>query len=100
MPVETFDFISMLSYLKENSETNKIDFYFYPNPVDNEVHIQLDSQKRSEVTFELYSTLGQLVHSGELSDTRTINLSHLAKGLYYLQLSDGEGKVVKKIVKK
>ena len=61
----------------------------------------MDSQKRSEVTFELYSTLGQLVHSGEISDdTRTLNLSHLAKGLYYLQLSDGEGKVVKKIVKK
>lgn len=82
------------------SSQNKMDFYFYPNPVDNEVHIQLDSQKRSEVTFELYSTLGQLVLSGELSDTRTVNLSHLAKGLYYLQLSDGEGKVVKKIVKK
>lgn len=87
-------------YSLKLSSQNKMDFYFYPNPVENEVHIQLDSQKHSIVTFELYSTLGQLVQSGKLSETRTINISHLAKGLYYLQLSDGEGKVVKKIIKK
>jgi hypothetical protein len=87
-------------YSLQLSDQNKIDIYFYPNPVENEVTFQLNSQISNTLTFTLYSALGQLVHSDTLLNSSTLNLAHLTKGVYYLHLFDGERAVVKKLIKK
>ena len=66
-----------------------------PNPVTDILKIELD--KANDVTVEVYSTTGQLVKREMLkgSDHYELNVSSLAKGMYYVKI----GKSVSKIEK-
>ncbi|MBK8720976.1 MAG: T9SS type A sorting domain-containing protein [Saprospiraceae bacterium] len=61
----------------------------YPNPTDGIVHL---SEPQS--TLSLYNPIGQLIANYET--TNEIDLSQLPKGIYYLELENGERKMVVK----
>lgn len=73
---------------------------FYPNPVKNhKLYINRTSNDFKSVT--IYSVLGQRVLDIQLSDTNLkeeINLSSLKTGLYFIEISNGEQKGIKKII--
>lgn len=72
-------------------------FDFYPNPVQDELTIELLSTDAGSV--EIYSTLGERVHSGNLDAQTQLQLGDLATGVYLMQVTTSAGTTVKQIVK-
>ncbi|HEX9825050.1 MAG TPA: T9SS type A sorting domain-containing protein, partial [Flavobacteriaceae bacterium] len=66
----------------------------YPNPVENILTIKNVSDLKS---ITVYNSLGQLVLQ---SKKKQLDVSHLSKGLYFLQIHSGQGIETKRIIKK
>ena len=75
-----------------------------PNPFISEISITIQKQNIKQATFTIKNILGQTIFNiqeNNLSSTyiKTIDLSFLSKGIYFLDvIIDGE-QTVKKIVK-
>jgi len=81
-----------------------LDAQVYPNPFTNEFTIQLKTPPSSALQLQVYDGIGRLVHQSSIvNKTTTINTQELAQstGLFYITLTDVNGKVVfgKKMVK-
>ena len=69
-------------------------FKVYPNPMQDELTIELTSAKQS--TYELYSMIGELVAHGELNAKQNnIDLSSLAPNSYILKVNNQSVRIVK-----
>jgi hypothetical protein len=77
-----------------NPDFDLTSFQFYPNPVK---HILSVKNKSAIEDIQIFSVSGQSVISKKLNSTEAqIDLSHLASGLYILNIkSDGKEKAVK-----
>ena len=75
----------------------------YPNPVSNQVAITLpDTWQGKPVMLQLYSangTVAKSIHLGSASQTETMMLDGLAKGLYIVKASYGNEAAQQRIVK-
>ena len=63
----------------------------YPNPASDVLHI---SGISSETKFEIYNAVGQKLADGKTSDR--INIHHLVKGVYFIQIKDKKLNFIKK----
>ena len=61
----------------------------YPNPVQDELNIELPNDLATEHTVEIFNQVGQLVYSGASSSNikSTINLNGLTNGFYFTKIS-------------
>lgn len=76
------------------NEYKSSDFKVYPNPTNGKLNI--DFSNNSEVKkVRVINLLGKEVSNYEIKDKKEINLSHLTKGVYFLQI---ENAINKKIV--
>jgi len=98
--MEVWKFLSRYS-LNDLTETvgindiDKLNINIYPNPSSAFINIEGDFPK--PVNFEIVSTLGKTVMTGEInSDQKTIDLSHLANNLYFLKIGNTSYKILKK----
>jgi len=66
------------------SVTNGQAFILYPNPADVSVTVVLSSHQ--PVQLKLYNTLGQLVYANAVVKQRTVDLSKISAGVYYLSV--------------
>ncbi len=73
--------------LASNSFNTNLKFNLYPNPVNSILNIDLASEIKS---VEIYSLLGQKVHS---STEKQLNISNLASGIYMLKVEDVSGAI-------
>ncbi len=73
------------------NEQNSIELLIYPNPVVDVLTIVTDDFLKAE----LYSVNGQLILSSNL---KTINVSDVVQGVYFIKVTTQKGSVVKKIV--
>jgi hypothetical protein len=84
--------------------TNQYYLKIYPNPVDNELTIQLDELYSTPLQFNLKDATGQLViEPTPLNQLHTLHLSDLSSGIYFLEITslDGGGfRQFYKIIKK
>ena len=74
----------------------------YPNPVTDLLILKVESLKWNDLNFQMYNSDGRVVLSDMLLNTETnIDMSHLAPGVYFLQVTR-EKEAVKtfKIIKK
>lgn len=80
-----------------NVNSNKSDsFSLFPVPTDNILNIKSDSRINR---IEIYNNLGQLIL--ESSNSNTINVNALTKGIYVVSIFDNnQNHVVKRIIKK
>lgn len=71
---------------------NKYNISVFPNPTKNLVTVNI--QKPAH--FKVYSTLGQLLHSGEITpNEKQIDFSNFSKGIYYVRLENETLKVIR-----
>jgi hypothetical protein len=71
----------------------------YPNPVTDQLHIEL--AEGMVFTYRLFARTGQVIKAGELTNSLTLSMHHLAGGLYILELITPEKEVYRlKVVKK
>lgn len=73
---------------------SSIDLSVYPNPTSDVLHI---SGLQKGAVGQLYSQSGQVLYQGELG--ATLDLSHLNKGIYYLQVQSNEQVETFRVVK-
>jgi hypothetical protein len=87
---------SLISSIKvsENNKTIKV----YPNPVSNELIIEIEGNNR-KVNFDILNTIGQVVFKGNLVDKTTVQTSNLIHGIYLIKLENGRTFEFKKIIK-
>ncbi|MEM7573466.1 MAG: T9SS type A sorting domain-containing protein [Bacteroidota bacterium] len=86
------DFVSGLS----GPLTAEAQFSLYPNPAEDRVFWRLDAAdlgENSSCQLSLFSSIGQqLAHYPSVTPSAGIPLNQLPAGLYYLHLSDANGK--------
>jgi hypothetical protein len=86
---------SATSYFKNISainETNNNNFTsIFPNPCHNQLNLSIENQNTTEIHFKIHSVTGELVDEGSVrsSNTITLNVEHLEKGLYLIQIDNG-----------
>ena len=73
------------------------EFKVYPNPVNNVLHIKLNSAQKTQV--EIYNILGNLVISKTIYNSETIQTERLSNGMYILRLTQGSSTISKKLIK-
>jgi hypothetical protein len=76
-----------------SSVKTKAELSLYPNPVSNELIIEIEGNKK-EVNFEIINSIGQVVYKGTLVEKTTVQTSNLASGVYLVKLGNlpaGEG---------
>ena len=90
-----FDNLSVSSAtLSVATKSNGIGTKVYPNPVENILHVK----NISDLKFiNIYNSLGQFVLQ---SKRESIDVNHLSKGLYFLQINTSKGVETKRIMKK
>ncbi len=76
----------------------------YPNPATDDVTLEINLQKASDVKINLVNIAGQLIYTDELSQflgtyKKQVNLKEQSKGIYYLQVITNDGVLNKKVVK-
>lgn len=71
----------------------------YPNPSSGLMQIERTGLQNSAVTLEVFDGAGKMVYQTNLNQiSQQLNLSHLPKGLYLLQLNTDAGLIHKKII--
>lgn len=89
--------------------TNDIESAFnlnvYPNPTSDAATISLELKENTEVSIEIYNSLGKKVQSKQATKlaigehTITFDMSALSSGIYFAKLNIGNASVTKKIQK-
>ena len=87
---------SIATSLKENDETV---FNIYPNPVANNLSIELNNSEES-YTFQISDILGNMLVTDKIVSASTIDLSSLASGIYFIKIISKDNKMsIKKFLK-
>ena len=76
----------------------------FPNPFENELTVQIDLKKETDLNLSIFSSAGQLTYQQNLgfqSSGKHEFLLHpnLPSGVYFLKIQSKEGQVVKRVVK-
>lgn len=61
----------------------------FPNPVDKNIHIN-GLKTGNLYHFRIFNTLGQLTFSGKIEHSNQINVAHLPKGQYLIEIFDSK----------
>jgi len=78
---------------------NDSEFSIYPNPTNSEILISFS--KVTNANLRIYNANGMFVKTDEVvGDQKRIDLRGLATGLYFVEIKDGDGSFVKKVVVK
>ncbi|MGB0402544.1 MAG: T9SS type A sorting domain-containing protein [Salibacteraceae bacterium] len=75
------------------------EFKVFPNPVVSELNVVQQTTDETIWEYQLLNLNGQVLQSGEIGQTKTLDVSGLAKGSYVLQLQHGPVKKSYKVVK-
>ena len=82
--------------LYDFTEETETQFAIYPNPVNNTLYIN----GGAEYSYEMYNGMGQKVANGNATGNTQINVSGMAKGVYFLRLTTGTQVLVEKVLVK
>jgi hypothetical protein len=84
---------SSINTIKEN-----VAFNVYPNPNNGEFTLDL-GKNTEEAVVEIYNAVGSLVYSEQVNQSKVnINLTNVAKGVYFIKIQSQKGQAVKGIV--
>lgn len=82
--------------LGTDENTKRSEIAVFPNPVSDILNI---SGITSDSDFEIYNAAGQKVSKGKTKN-KTVNVNHLLKGVYFIQIKEKETPVKLKFIKK
>ena len=76
-------------------EENACQFSLYPNPTNNILYI---NGGESKFSYTMFNGMGQMVVTGEAQGSEQISVEGLAKGIYFIRLTNGMQVHVEKVV--
>jgi len=68
----------------------------YPNPATNYISVR---SPEKNIDFEIINMAGQSILKSSTSSDQKLNISHLPKGTYIINATDGQRRVVEKFIK-
>ena len=81
-----------------NEQSNVVNLKAFPNPMTDELSIELTTIEDRKLTYVLIDGLGRIVLTGNLNNSKTtINTSNLEQGFYSLSVTDEKGSSLKTI---
>ncbi len=88
---------NIVTSLGEISFDNSISVF--PNPINN--RLSINSKVNGKLIVRLYNSHGQAITIEQFNGmgTHTLNTSELSKGVYFLELSDSNERITKKLIK-
>jgi len=86
--------VTPMNYVEIDEEQIRTVFEIYPNPTSEEVNIKTSS---NEYTIEIFSFDGKLLSTSQ--NSKTLDISMLPKGVYFLCLSSEKKRYLRRIVK-
>ena len=84
-----------LETLSADSFSEKSAFTIFPNPTKNLLQIKSNSEIEK---IRIIDSLGKILLVQTQNNTE-INVEHLSKGIYMLEISTGDGKIFRKFIK-
>jgi len=69
----------------------------YPNPAKNNLHINTDLPE--EINIKIYTILGEILLEEKITNSTTLNTESFKAGIYLVEMSSGNKKVTKKLIK-
>jgi len=69
----------------------------YPNPTKNNLYINTDLSE--EINIKIYTILGEILLEEKIINTTIINTESFKNGLYLVEISSGNKKITKKLIK-
>ncbi|MEI8202005.1 MAG: T9SS type A sorting domain-containing protein [Bacteroidota bacterium] len=78
--------------------TNSNALKIYPNPVTNELTIEMNGNTKT-LDFEILNSLGEVVLKDRLLNKVVIPVSNLSRGIYLIKLENGETFEFRKVIK-
>ena len=83
--------------------SNSLILSLYPNPTSSILNVQTVFTGSKNVSYLVYNVMGQLVYEAHDENTycyiKQLDLSFLANAVYFISVSDGNEKSVKRIIK-
>ncbi|WP_178988750.1 endonuclease [Winogradskyella schleiferi] len=93
-----FDDLSYTCYSSlSTDEFNASNIKLYPNPVNN--NLTLDLKSNVDTSIEIYDILGKRVLKNTINKTSALNLQALKSGIYIVKITQGNSTITKKLVK-
>jgi len=89
--------VTFLKAMISNEPHALEEFTIYPNPVSNSI-INIKINSAANAIYQITNTIGQVVLKGKLT-TNQIKIEELKKGIYFLEITTSEEKMVKKFIK-
>ncbi|WP_298517178.1 reprolysin-like metallopeptidase [uncultured Kordia sp.] len=87
------------STVDDTDDTIVFNVTIYPNPVrGNEIKLLLKDQGIQQSTYVIRDLVGRNVKEGVLA-TKTINVANLPRGIYLIQISNGDTTTTKKLIR-
>ena len=94
------DFEAAFNVTLSNDEFELDGFSVFPNPVEDNLTIDIANSNIKDYSISIYNILGKEVLKFDNTQTNLINVSSLNGGIYLLSLSNGNSKKVIKLVKR
>jgi hypothetical protein len=97
----TDDYSDEVIFLAQVQTTNSVkdlksSILVYPNPAFSE--IMVNAQNNELTNLEFLDLNGKLILKKEFTQSTSLDVSHIAKGMYYLNLKTVEGNLTKQII--
>ncbi len=95
----TIDNLSWTCYSSLSvTEFSLSDISIYPNPVKNNLNINLNSPKETQI--DIYNVLGKKVISKVIYKSDVINTEQISRGIYIIRMKQDETTISKKLIKR
>ena len=70
----------------------------YPNPVSDRLYIETDAVIEEVIVYDVFGRC-KITETQSHKDTKSIDISDLNNGIYFVKIRTAEGEIVKRIVK-
>ena len=107
-----YDTKVLVGYIKDSDTTGYIDpeltaiedivqknLRVYPNPVQEDLYVDLSDAMEASFTFEIINLSGQVLMQGNLNKRDVINVSKLKSGVYIIKIFLEEGLYIEKFIR-
>jgi hypothetical protein len=81
-----------------NENINENNFNIYPNPVSDELNIELNGNTE-ELTFDIFNSIGQIVYTSSVIEKAIVETRKFNPGVYLIKLNGEKTQGYKKFIK-
>ncbi|MBR0324108.1 MAG: T9SS type A sorting domain-containing protein [Bacteroidales bacterium] len=93
--------VSIIGKISDDVNVNEIEdtqCRVYPNPVDDMLYIDVDTEIEEVVVYDIYGR-HQVTETASHQGNLAIDVSNLKAGIYFVKINTEEGNIVKQIIK-